>query len=297
MRWRVSVADAVAEPAVPPLRDVIARHGIQARKSLGQNFLFDTNLLGRIARAVGDAGERDVVEIGAGPGGLTRALLAHGARRVVAIERDPRCVAALDELAAAFPERLVVVEGDARTVDARRWATPPYVIAGNLPFNVASPLIVGWLARPHEIGAMVVMVQREVADRLTAERGGKDYGRLAVLAQWRWRAARLFDVPARAFVPPPKVTASVVRFEPRPAALAEADPRALERVLAAAFGQRRKMLRSSLRALGVPVEALAAAAGIDLALRAEALTIPEFCALARAFARLGPARGLATGAV
>ncbi len=279
----------MAEPALPRLGAVITRHGIQARKSLGQNFLFDTNLLGRIARAVGDVGALDVVEIGAGPGGLTRALLDHGARRVVAIERDPRCVAALEELATTFPDRLVVVEGDARTVEPKRWATPPYVIAGNLPFNVASPLIVGWLARPREIAAMVVMVQREVADRLTAARGGKDYGRLAVQAQWRWRVKRLFDVPSRAFVPPPQVTASVVRFEPLSAPVAEADPKALERVLAAAFGQRRKMLRSSLRALGVPAEALAAT-GIDLSLRAEALTIPEFCALARALA------GLASGA-
>jgi len=279
----------MAEPALPRLGAVITRHGIQARKSLGQNFLFDTNLLGRIARAVGDVGALDVVEIGAGPGGLTRALLDHGARRVVAIERDPRCVAALEELATTFPDRLVVVEGDARTVEPKRWATPPYVIAGNLPFNVASPLIVGWLARPREIAAMVVMVQREVADRLTAARGGKDYGRLAVQAQWRWRVKRLFDVPSRAFVPPPQVTASVVRFEPLSAPVAEADPKALGRVLAAAFGQRRKMLRSSLRALGVPAEALAAT-GIDLSLRAEALTIPEFCALARALA------GLASGA-
>lgn len=275
----------MAEPALPRLGAVIARHGIQARKSLGQNFLFDTNLLGRIARAVGDVGALDVVEIGAGPGGLTRALLDHGTRRVVAIERDPRCVAALEELATTFPDRLVVVAGDARTVEPKRWVTPPYVIAGNLPFNVASPLIVGWLARPREIAAMVVMVQREVADRLTAARGGRDYGRLAVQAQWRWRVARLFDVPSRAFVPPPQVTASVVRFEPLSAPLAEADPKALERVLAAAFGQRRKMLRSSLKPLGVPVEALAAT-GIDFSLRAEALTIPEFCALARALAGL-----------
>ena len=284
----------MAEPDLPPLREVLARHGIQARKALGQNFLLDGNLLRRIARAAGDITACDVVEIGAGPGGLTRALLACGARRLVAVERDPCCVAALEDLARFYPDRLVVAAGDARTIDLHRFATAPYAIVGNLPFNVASPLIVDWLGRPAEIVALTVMVQREVADRLTAERGVKDYGRLAVLAQWRWTARRLFDVPPRAFVPPPRVTASVVRLEPRPAPLAEADARSLQRVLAAAFGQRRKMLRSSLKSLGVPADALLAAAGIDPAFRAEVLTIPQFCALARALAGYR-ARGLANG--
>ncbi|MBM3583482.1 MAG: 16S rRNA (adenine(1518)-N(6)/adenine(1519)-N(6))-dimethyltransferase RsmA [Alphaproteobacteria bacterium] len=271
------------EPALPPLREVIARHGIAARKALGQNFLLDTNLLARIARACAVEG-RAVVEIGAGPGGLTRALLAAGATRVVAVERDQRCVAALGELAAALPGRLEVVDADTTTIDAVGLVPAPATIVGNLPFNVATPLIVGWLGRPDSIASMTLMVQREVADRLTATPGAKDYGRLAVLAGWRWRVARLFDVAARAFVPPPKVTASVLRFEPMPQPVAEADARLLGRVAQAAFGQRRKMLRSSLRALSVPVEPLLAAAGIDPTRRAETLTTAEFCAIARALA-------------
>lgn len=271
------------EPALPPLREVIARHGIAARKALGQNFLLDTNLLARIARACAVEG-RAVVEIGAGPGGLTRALLAAGATRVVAVERDQRCVAALGELAAALPGRLEVVDADTTTIDAVGLVPAPATIVGNLPFNVATPLIVGWLGRPDSIASMTLMVQREVADRLTATPGAKDYGRLAVLAGWRWRVARLFDVAARAFVPPPKVTASVLSFEPMPQPVAEADARLLGRVAQAAFGQRRKMLRSSLRALSVPVEPLLAAAGIDPTRRAETLTIAEFCAIARALA-------------
>lgn len=276
----------------PPLREVIARHGIAARKALGQNFLLDTNLLARIARACAAEG-RAVVEIGAGPGGLTRALLAAGAARVIAVERDPRCVAALTELAARHPGRLDVIEADATKLDVLGLVGPPRLIVGNLPFNVATPLIVGWLGRPEAIAAMTLMVQREVADRLAAGPGTKDYGRLAVFAGWRWQVARLFDVAARAFVPPPKVTASVVRFEPLPEPVARADAPLLERVTAAAFGQRRKMLRSSLKALGVPVELLLAAADIDPARRAETLTIAEFCALARALIGLTASQALA----
>lgn len=279
----------------PPLSEVIARHGIAARKSLGQNFLLDTNLLGRIARAAGDIAGADVVEIGAGPGGLTRALIAQGARRVVAVERDARCVAALEELAAALPGRIVVVAGDALAIDPCALVAPPVHIVGNLPFNVATPLIVGWLGRPRAIASMTLMVQREVAARLVAAPGGKDYGRLAILAQWRWQVARAFDVSPRAFVPPPKVTASVVRFRPRETPLAEADAGALERVTAAAFGQRRKMLRSSLRSLGVAVEALVAGAAVTPTARAETLDIAAFCALARVLVALERTERLAAG--
>jgi 16S rRNA (adenine1518-N6/adenine1519-N6)-dimethyltransferase len=284
----------MAETALAPLREVLTRHGIVARKSLGQNFLLDSNLLARIARAVGDIQGLEVVEIGAGPGGLTRALIEAGAR-AVAIERDERCVAALEELADPRPGTLRVIAGDARTVAPWSVATPPVTIVGNLPFNVATPLIVGWLARPDLVRSMTLMVQREVADRLIARPNTKDYGRLAILAQWRWRAARLFDVAPRAFLPPPRVTASVVGLTPLPAPVAEAEPAALERVTAAAFGQRRKMLRSALKSLGVRVEVLLEAAGIEPTLRAEALDVAAFCALARALGAQTPQVRIGSG--
>ena len=266
---------------MPPLREVIARHGIVARKSLGQNFLLDLNLTGRIARAAGLLDHATVVEIGPGPGALTRALLAAGARRIVAIERDPRCLAALSEIAAAHPGRLELVAGDALRLDPVELSDAPRKIVANLPYNIATPLLIGWLDRIGEYESLTLMFQREVAERLTAAPRSKSYGRLSVLVQWLAEPQILFDIPPRAFVPPPRVTSSVVRIVPRPEPLAPADQPALERVTAAAFGQRRKMLRTSLKTLGVPVEPLLDRAGVAPTARAEELTVAEFCAIAR----------------
>jgi 16S rRNA (adenine1518-N6/adenine1519-N6)-dimethyltransferase len=273
-------------PPLPPLREVIARHGIAARRSLGQNFLLDLNLTHRIARAAAPLAGADVVEIGAGPGGLTRALLAEGARRVVAIERDPRALAALAELAAHFPGRLVVVAGDALALDPAELAAPPRLIAANLPYNIATALLLRWLDRIRDYERLVLMFQREVALRLVAPPRGAAYGRLSVLVQWLCEARILFDVPASAFVPRPKVTSSVVLLRPRAEPLAAAERPMLERVTAAAFGQRRKMLRASLRTLGLPVAPLLAAAAVAPEARAEDLPVAAFCALARAAAEL-----------
>ena len=273
---------APAPAGLPPLREVIARYGIAARRRLGQNFLLDLNLTAKIARAAGSLTETTVVEIGAGPGGLTRALLAEGARRVVAVERDPRCLAALAELAAAYPGRLEVVAGDALRLDPAGLAPPLRKIVANLPYNIATALLLGWLDRIGEFDSLTLMFQREVALRLVAAPRTKSYGRLSVLTQWLAEPRLLFDLPARAFTPPPKVVSSVVAIVPRPAPLAAAAKPALERVTAAAFGQRRKMLRSSLGSLGVPVAGLLERAGVAPTARAEELSIPEFCALARA---------------
>lgn len=266
---------------LPPLRDVLARHGIAAQKSLGQNFLLDPNLTRRIARAAGALEERSVIEIGPGPGGLTRALLEEGAGRVVAIERDRRCLAALQDLAAAYPGRLDLVEGDALGIDAAPLAPAPRKIVANLPYNIATALLLRWLDRIGDYESLTLMLQREVAERLVAAPRSSAYGRLSVLVQWLTAPKILFDVPARAFTPPPKVTSSLVSLTPLPEPLAPAGKEMLERVTAAAFGQRRKMLRSSLRSLGVPPEPLLAAAGIDPTARAETLSIAQFCALAR----------------
>jgi 16S rRNA (adenine1518-N6/adenine1519-N6)-dimethyltransferase len=267
---------------LPPLREVIARHGIIARKSLGQNFLLDLNLTGRIARAAGPLEHATVVEIGPGPGALTRALLAAGARRIVAIERDQRCLAALGELAEVYSGRLELVAGDALKVDPAELSDEPRKIVANLPYNIATPLLIGWLERIGEYESLTLTFQREVAERLTATPRSKSYGRLSVLVQWLAEPQILFDIPPRAFVPPPKVTSSVVRIVPRPEPLAPADQPALERVTAAAFGQRRKMLRTSLKTLGMPTESLFDCAGVASTARAEELTVSEFCALARA---------------
>jgi 16S rRNA (adenine1518-N6/adenine1519-N6)-dimethyltransferase len=273
---------ALAPAALPPLREVIARHGIAARRRLGQNFLLDLNLTGRIARAAGPLDAGTIVEIGAGPGGLTRALLAEGARHVVAIERDPRCLAALAELAVAYPGRLDLVAGDALALDPVALAPPPRKIVANLPYNIATALLLAWLDRISEFASLTLMFQREVALRLTAEPRTKSYGRISVMTQWLTEPRILFDVPARAFTPPPKVISSVVAILPRAAPLAPAAKAMLERVTAAAFGQRRKMLRSSLEALEVPVARLLEGAGVLSTTRAEELTVAQFCALARA---------------
>ena len=267
---------------LPPLREVIARHGIAARKSLGQNFILDLNLTRRIARAGGPLRDGTTVEIGPGPGGLTRALLAEGAGRVVAIERDPRCLAALAALAEAYPGRLEIVAGDALGLDPAALGDTPRRIVANLPYNIATALLLRWLDRIRDYQSLTLMFQREVAERLVAMPRTPAYGRLSVLVQWLCEVRILFDIPPRAFTPPPKITSSVVRLVPRPEPLAPADKAALERVTAAAFGQRRKMLRSSLRSLGVPVEPLLAAADIAGTARAEELSVAQFCALARA---------------
>jgi 16S rRNA (adenine1518-N6/adenine1519-N6)-dimethyltransferase len=265
------------------LREVIARHGIAARKSLGQNFLLDLNLTARIAREAGPLEGYSVVEIGAGPGGLTRSLLAAGAERVVAVERDERSLAALAELAGAFPGRLEIVSGDALLLDPRELVPPPRKIVANLPYNIATPLLTGWLPAITDYESLTLMFQKEVALRLVARPHSKDYGRLSVLVQWLSTPRLLFDVPARAFVPPPKVTSTVVRIIPRTQPLAACDIADLEKVTQAAFGQRRKMLRSSLRSLTPDPEALLAAASVEPTARAEELSVEMFCALARAW--------------
>lgn len=272
---------------LPPLREVIRRHGLTPKKSLGQNFLFDLNLTSRIARAAEPLENITVVEIGPGPGGLTRALLALGARRVIAIERDQRAIAALEEIAARYPGRLDIVAGDALSVDPREQLGPERArVVANLPYNIATALLVGWLTAepwPPWYDSLILMFQREVAERIVAAPGRKSYGRLSVLAGWRTEAKILFDVARSAFVPPPKVTSSVVRFTPRPEPLA-CDSIALQRVTEAAFGQRRKMLRQSLKTLGVDAASLLAEAGIEPTARAEEIPVEGFVALARIFA-------------
>jgi 16S rRNA (adenine1518-N6/adenine1519-N6)-dimethyltransferase len=274
---------------LPPLREVIRRHGLAARRSLGQNFLLDFNLIGRIARAAGPLDGVTVIEVGAGPGGLTRALLALGAKRVIAIERDPRCLPALQELSDHFRERLIVIEGDAMHVDlAPHVQTVPVRVVANLPYNVATALLVSWLTVepwPPWYETLVLTFQREVAHRIVAGPGSKSYGRLSVLAGWRTTAQILFDIGPRAFVPAPQVTSSVVRLVPRSAPLA-CDRRLLERVTEAAFGQRRKMLRQSLKSLGADPLELLKAASIDPTERAEAVPVEGFVALARALATI-----------
>ncbi len=267
---------------LPPLRDVIAAHGLSAKKSLGQNFLFDLNLTRRIARA---AGPLDIIyEVGPGPGGLTRALLAEGARKVVAVERDARCLPALAEIAAAYPGRLDVVEADALALDETALFKGEQVrVAANLPYNVGTALLVKWLtAESFFWQSLTLMFQREVAERIVAKPGTGAYGRLSVLAQWRTVPKILFDVSRSAFTPPPKVTSSLLRIEPLAAPVAEANLKDLERITEAAFGQRRKMLRQSLKAL--LSESQIEAAGIDPTRRAETLSVAEFATLARAFA-------------
>jgi 16S rRNA (adenine1518-N6/adenine1519-N6)-dimethyltransferase len=269
--------------ALPPLRDVIAQHGLAARKGLGQHFLFDLNLTGRIARAAGNIAEGTVIEVGPGPGGLTRALLMEGAARVIAIERDRRCIEALSALAEAADGRLEIVEGDALEIDAAALGRPPRRIVANLPYNVSVPLLIGWIEKADQLTSMTLMFQKEVADRITAGPREKSYGRLAVLANWRCHTRRLFDIPARAFTPPPKIVSTVVELVPRDKLDYPCDIGALQTVTAAAFGQRRKMLRRSLAGLGINAEALLEIAEIDPTARAETLDTAQFAALARAY--------------
>ncbi len=267
-------------PDQPSLRDAIARHGLDPRKSLGQHFLLDPTVCARIAALAGDLAGRHVVEIGPGPGGLTRALLATPAAQVVAVELDRRAVALLVELADAHPGRLTVIEGDALKADPATLVPAPRRIIANLPYNVASPLLVGWLRQAAAIEGMTLMFQQEVAERITAAPDTGSYGRLAVLAQWRCRCDLLLRLPPGAFTPPPKVWSAVVGFTPHAEDPGPALFRAMERTTAAAFGQRRKMLRGALKSLG-DAEALLAAAGIEGTRRAETLTVAEFDRLAR----------------
>ena len=273
-----------AVDALPPLREVIARHGLMAKKALGQNFLLDLNLTSRIARASGPLEGATVVEVGPGPGGLTRALLAGGAGRVIAIERDARCLPALAEVAAAYPGRLEVIEADALKVDmAALTGGAPARIVANLPYNVGTSLLTGWLtgeAWPPWYQSLTLMFQKEVAQRIVAAPGSDPYGRLGVLCGWRTEARIMFDVAPSAFVPPPKITSSVVHLVPRAAPL-PCSVKMLERVTLAAFGQRRKMIRQSLKGLVSDPMPLIEAAGIDPTERAENLTIEDFCRLAR----------------
>ncbi|SJZ41984.1 dimethyladenosine transferase [Enhydrobacter aerosaccus] len=268
--------------ALPPLRETIAAHGLDARKRFGQHFLLDLNLTRRIARAAAPLDQGTVIEVGPGPGGLTRALLLEGAARVVAIEVDPRAIDALRELQTASAGRLHLIEGDALSIDPATLGPAPRRIVANLPYNVSTPLLVRWLHAASDITDMVLMFQKEVVDRLAAAPRTKDYGRLSVLAQHVCEVRRLFDIPASAFVPPPKVTSSVAHLTPRPADQRLADLGPLEKVTAAAFGQRRKMLRGSL--LGVfpnPVPVLEKL-GLQPTARAEELSVADFVRLAAA---------------
>lgn len=269
---------------LPPLRDVIATHELAAKKSLGQNFLLDLNLTAKIARLAGDLTGADVLEIGPGPGGLTRGLLAEGARRVLAIEKDPRCMPALAEIAAAYPDRLQTINGDALNVNPLEHLTQPIKIAANLPYNVGTELLVRWLTPPEWPpfwDSLTLMFQREVAQRIVATPGSKAYGRLALLAQWRTDAKIVLELPPEAFSPPPKVNSAVVHLTALPAPRYPADPATLNKVVAAAFNQRRKMLRSALKSVSPDIEDHLNAVGIKPTERAEQVGLEAFCALAR----------------
>ncbi|MCA0301838.1 MAG: 16S rRNA (adenine(1518)-N(6)/adenine(1519)-N(6))-dimethyltransferase RsmA [Proteobacteria bacterium] len=267
---------------LPPLREVIAAHGLDARKRFGQHFLFDLNLTRRIARAAAPLDQGTTIEVGPGPGGLTRALLLEGAGRVVAVEIDPRAIAVLEDLRAVAGNRLEVVAGDALDIDPSSLGPAPRRIVANLPYNVSTVLLVNWLHRVDALQDMVLMFQKEVVDRLAASPRSKDYGRLSVLTQHVCTVQRLFDIAPSAFVPPPKVVSSVVRLRPRPAAERLTDLRPLERVTAAAFGQRRKMLRSSLAAVFPQPQAVLERFGLPPTARAEELAVGDFVRLAEA---------------
>lgn len=273
---------AAALAGLPPLRETIAAHDLDARKRLGQHFLLDLNLTRRIARAAAPLSPGTVIEVGPGPGGLTRALLLEGASRVVAIEVDRRAITALQELQKAADGRLQVVEGDALEIDLAALGPPPRRIVANLPYNVSTALLVRWLHAAGDVADMVLMFQKEVVDRLVAVPRTKDYGRLSVLAQHVCTVQRLFDVAPSAFVPPPKVTSSVARLRPKPAGDRLGDLRPLERVTAAAFGQRRKMLRGALAGLFTDPVAILTGLGLAPTARAEELTVAEFVRLAGA---------------
>ena len=270
--------------SLPPLREVIASHGLSARKSLGQNFLLDLNLTARIARQAGDLTACDVLEIGPGPGGLPRGLLSEGARRVVAVEKDSRCLPALQEIAEAYPGQLEILQGDALDIDPLAHLTPPIRIAANLPYNVGTELLVRWLTPPDWPPfwqSLTLMFQKEVAERSVAQPGSKAYGRLAILSQWRAEARIAMTLPPAAFTPPPKVSSAVVHLTALPEPRYPADAQVLSRVVAAAFNQRRKMLRAALKGVAPDIEDRLIAAGIKPTDRAETVSLEAFCALAR----------------
>lgn len=273
-----ALEDAVA--ALPPLRETIARFGLNAKKNLGQNFLLDLNLTARIARAAGRLDGLHVIEIGPGPGGLTRALVQSGAAHVYAIERDDRCVLALGELAEAAAGRLTVFPEDALKTDYAALCPAPRALVANLPYNIATVLLLGWLEKAELFESMTLMFQKEVAERIVAQPRSKDYGRLSVITQWLCTAHKVFDIPPAAFTPPPKVTSSVVHIVPRAQREDGLRMKTMERLTAAAFGQRRKMLRQSLKSLGVDETALLAAAGVEGTARAEEIDIAGFVRLA-----------------
>ncbi|MHA6261696.1 16S rRNA (adenine(1518)-N(6)/adenine(1519)-N(6))-dimethyltransferase RsmA [Arenibacterium sp. CAU 1754] len=278
--------------SLPPLREVIAEHQLSARKSLGQNFLLDLNLTAKIARNAGDLTECDVLEIGPGPGGLTRGLLAQGARRVLAIEKDARCIPALEQIAQAYPGRLKVIQGDALEIDPLAHLTPPIRVAANLPYNIGTELLIRWLTPdkwPPFWQSLTLMFQREVAERIVAQPGSKAYGRLAILSQWRTDARIVMHLPPGAFTPPPKVSSAVVHLTALPEPRFPADPAILTRVVAMAFNQRRKMLRSALKGLAPDIETHLRTAGLSPTERAEQVSLEGFCALARVIQDQGPA--------
>lgn len=279
---------------LPPLREVIRAHDLRAKKSFGQNFLLDLNLTARIARAAGDLRGADVLEIGPGPGGLTRGLLACGARKVLAIEKDARCMGALAEIAEAYPGRLQVIEGDALQVDPLAHLTPPIKVVANLPYNVGTELLIRWMTPPHwppYWQSLTLMFQREVAERIVAKPGSKAYGRLALMVQWRAEAKIVLSLPPEAFTPAPKVSSAVVHITALDQPRYPADARMLERVVAAAFNQRRKMLRAALKGLHPQIEALLQEAGIPPTARAEEVGLEAFCRLARALTAKSRAQG------
>lgn len=270
---------------LPPLREVIAVHDLVAKKQLGQNFLLDLNLTAKIARLAGDLSGSDILEIGPGPGGLTRGLLVEGARRVLAVEKDPRCLPALAEIAAIYPGRLTVINEDALALDVSAHLTAPIKIVANLPYNIGTELLIRWLSPPvwpPFWSSLSLMFQREVAERIVAKPGSDHYGRLAILAQWRSEARIVMSLPPEAFTPAPKVHSAVVHLTALPQPRFPADPATLSRVTAMAFGQRRKMLRSSLKSLMPSIEAVLESVAIPPTARAEEIDLERFCALARA---------------
>ena len=275
-----------ANDTLPPLREVIEAHGLRAKKALGQNFLLDLNLTSKIARQAGNLEHCDVLEIGPGPGGLTRGLLSEGARKVLAIEKDARCIPALEEIAAAYPDRLEILQGDALEIDPLAHLVPPIRVAANLPYNVGTELLIRWLTPPQwppYWQSLTLMFQKEVAQRITAQPGSKAYGRLSILAQWRCHAQIVMELPPEAFSPPPKIHSAVVHLEARETPAYPADAEKLSRVVAAAFNQRRKMLRAALKVLAKDAEARIETAGIAPTARAEEISIEDFCKLSAVF--------------
>jgi 16S rRNA (adenine1518-N6/adenine1519-N6)-dimethyltransferase len=279
----------LADDGLPPLRNVIEEHGLLAKKSLGQNFLFDLNLTRKIARSAAPLEGFTVIEVGPGPGGLTRALLAEGASQVVAIERDSRVLPALSAISDHYSGKLRVIEADALMQDISALAQPPMKIVSNLPYNVGTPLLLMWITNatwPPVFASLTLMFQKEVAERIVAVPGSDDYGRLSIICQWRMQAKKLFDVNRSAFTPPPKVTSSIVQLIPRHSPLVDCDVKALERVTAAAFGQRRKMLRSSLKPVFQTPEAALEQAGLSPQMRAEEVDVASFGRLAQIYSSL-----------